>query len=171
MQSNDPDVQQVIATTDRLWIELREYNKDIVNYLSGDSSVSLEIINKILHISLKLIISELLVNKEEYEKYTVRDYNTDDFIQIAIIDSGKKKIDYSNREQCEEFMEGIREVMWGYIKQYYNELSNIILLMSEDKRREITEKEYARLMECVCVAYIEANFRERELYFLEREFK
>lgn len=171
MQDNDRDTQQVIATTDRLWIELREYNKDIVSYLGGDDSISLKTINKILHISLKLIISELLINKKEYEKYPTKIYTTGDFIQLAIVDSGKKKVDYNDQEECEKFMEEIRAIIWGYIKQYYEELSDIILSIIEDEKKQITGEEYNRLMECVCVAYIEANFRERELYFLEREFK
>ncbi len=171
MQNNDPYMQHMIATTDRLWIELREYNKDIVDYLSGDDNIDFEVINKILHISLRLIISELLVNKEEYEKYPVKNLDIDEFIQLTIVDSGKKKFDYNNQEECEKFMEEIRAIIWGYIKQYYEELSDIIIAVIGDKSRQLTQSNYDRLTECVCVAYIESNFRKREIHFLEREFE
>lgn len=166
MNKDKDDITRVTATTDRLWVELRDHNEDIINYLSG-GAISNNI-NRLFEISLKLVISELLIGREKYEKYPVNKFTTDDFIQMAVIDPTKKNIDYDNQEECEPFMEEVRAVMWGYIKQYYEELTDLFLSLNREYERDINDDEMDRLIECLCVTYIETNFRRRELYFLER---
>jgi hypothetical protein len=163
------DVNRLTAKTDRLWTEIREYNEDIVGYLSDGTYT--DNINKAFNISIKLIIAELLVNREKYDKYPIKKLTTDDFIKMAIVDPTKKKIDLDIQEECEPFMEEVRSIIWGYIRQHYNDLKDLFLSINSDNRDDITEEEMDRLIECLCVTYIETNFRRRELYFLERDFE
>ena len=169
MQKNTSEINRLIAKTDSLWSEIRTYNKAIIDYLS-DGIIG-EDIGIIFDISLKLIISELLINKEKYDKYPIKKLTTDDFIQVTVVHPTKKQIDYKNQEECEVFIEEIRATMWGYIRQYYNDLIDLFLILNTEEVKDLSEKESDRLIECICVAYIETNFRDRELYFLERDFE
>lgn len=165
-QEDEIGINMVISQADSMWGELREYNKDIINYLA-DGTFN-ENTNNLLNIALKLIISELLTHGKDYEKYPIQKYTTDDFIKMAIINPVDKDIDYDNQEECEKFIGEVRAIMWGYIRQYYEDLTKLFMSLCKDDKEDINEDEFSRLIECLCVAYIETNFRRRELYFLER---
>ena len=167
VQEDKIGINMVISKADSMWSELRDYNEDIVNYLT-DGTFN-DNTNKLLNMALKLIISELLAHGKKYEKYPIQKYTTDDFIKMAVVAPVNKEIDYDNEEECEKFMEEVRGIMWGYIRQYYDDITNLFLSLCREEKEDINEDEFSRLIECLCVAYIETNFRKKELYFLERD--
>jgi hypothetical protein len=156
------------ANTDRMWIEIREYYEEIIDFLSD--GIEGKNISYIIDLSLKLVVAELILNEEKYASYNLKEYSIDEFIKKAIIEPIKDTPDYEDRKNSEKFIEEVRSEMWGYIKRYYNDLIDIFFAI-EYKEFPLTEEQENRLIECVCVVYIESNFRQKEIYFLERDLK
>ena len=155
------------AKTDRMWMEIRNYYEDIIDFLSD--GVDGGNVADIMDISLKLIVSELMVNKEKYESYNIKEYSMDEFIDKTLISSAKDLVlDSGNREKTEEFIDEIRSEMWGYIKKHYSDLVDIILDIKEQDV-SLTQEQADRLIECLCIAYIESNFRRIEINYLEQD--
>ena len=151
-------LNRIISKADMLWTKIKDYDTDIIDLLSENTETKNT--NKILHISLKLVISELMLNQEKYE---IKDYTFEEF--TGLID--KYPIpDIKDKIKTEKFIKETRDEIWGYVKKYYKELINLLLSIKSGKI-ELKEEEESLLLICLFVVILETNFREKELYFLE----
>ena len=157
-KGTEKELNRIISKADMLWTKIKEYDTDIIDFLS--ENIETENTNKILHISLKLVISELMLNQEKYE---IKDYTFEEF--TGLIDEYSIP-DIKDKIKTEKFIKETRDEIWGYVKKYYKELIDLLLSIKSGKT-ELIEKEYNLLSLCLCVVFIETKFRERELYFLE----
>jgi len=170
-RKKDISINRVISKTDALWVEIREYNFEIVNFLCNNEET--ENIAEIFVMALKLIIAELILNKDKYIDYDVEDCSTEDLFNSVISLSSSFSKEKEDDKKIKIQMEEIRYKIWGYIVKYYDELVDLLLSLrdrNEEEEEEISEREYNRFLECVCVAFVETNLKDREVYLMEKQY-
>ncbi len=156
----EAELNRVISKSDRLWTDIKKYEDEIVDFLSENMITDNTI--KILLISLKLVISELILNQKEYE---IKDYTFEEFTKL--IDEYSVP-DIDDKIKMEIFIKEVRGNIWGFIKKYYKELTDLLLSIKlEEKNKRLTKEECSFLSACLCIVFVEIEFRETELYFLE----
>ena len=155
---------RILSITDPLWKELRTYNEEIIDFLVN--GIQGKNIGKICHSSLKLVVAELKLKLNEYKKYKFNDCIPKDWFSMFL---NNTKLDINNVEEVRKNMQEIREIMWGYISQYYEDIVNIFLRLSKDEEYNYSDKQRIHLTECICVAFIETNMRRKEIELFEKE--
>lgn len=161
------------AKADRLWVDLRAYKSDILSYFSTQAPTLRSI--KATLIAIQLINHELHYNAAKYSKYPPKDNSFEDFIKLAAIQPSDLEINYADPAERQAFMNEIREIMWGYIKKRKGNLDLLMQKMKDPSEEEgeididMSPKDFECLAECLCVAYLESEFRQKELIFFEQE--
>lgn len=160
-------INKVISKSDGLWKEIRDYNEEIIIFLGEGEET--ENSSKLLAMALKLVLCELILNKDKYKKYNIKGYASEDFLKLL----HKYVAEYLlgntvERKSAEKFIKKTRKILWGYIKKHYIILEELLLSLNKGKKIK-SEEEYNCLLDCLCIVFIENSFRERELYFLEEE--
>ena len=146
-----------------IWRDISNDMRKIKDYLCG----SREDIGEILCKSLKLVLIEISVNKEKYDKYSPVKYSEEDFIDLVIEDIGKQVPDINDIEKNNEYIDDIRKNMWGYIKTKFTLNFNLLEKICKNSEYILSEKECDLIHECLAVVFVEFILRERELEMLE----
>ena len=165
MENEDVALQ---AVADGLWTELRLCELDLALFLTKGRETDKTTVAAIN--SLKVVVHELTQFSDKYSKYPSKDYTLADFLALAAAKPSDKDVDFDNEEQCVEFMSEMRQVMWGYLKKNTEHFLGLLQrVLSDQKPVHLSEEDTDRLLECVCVAYLENGFRKKEMIFFEAE--
>ena len=160
-------INKMISKSDELWREIRDYNEEIILFLGENEQTENSAI--LLAMSLKLVLCELILNKEIYKEYNIKGYTSKKFVELLKEYTSeyilKKTVE---KESAEEFIKKTRKILWGYIKKHYEKLEELLLSLNKGKKLNSAE-EYNYLLDCLCIVFIENSFREKELCFLEEE--
>jgi len=158
---------KLIAFNNVTW-ELMKFNiKDIGQFLSDHEQVPG--MSHLILMSVKLVLSELFIRKEHYGKnYPFITYSEEDFVDMVIDSMVVKLPDLDDEAANKDFMEDIRNTIWGHIKTRVLRLSDIMKAMLEDHDTELSGNDVSIFMECLTVVWVECLLRDREAYILER---
>lgn len=160
MKQNMEDVGRFLATN--------VTDIDLDKEVNGDGDIP-----TLIAMSIKLVLSELILYAEDYEKYPVREYSDEDFVEMVINIQGNDIPDVHDSKGNEVYFDGLREIMWGHIKGYANKLSEILMVMDDpDKfRDDMDEMKAGIFLECLTVCWVECVLRKREAYILEQNYE
>lgn len=166
---------RLISIIDPLWTEIRGYAKEIIELFSGGKSINDYRMIRLITISMKIVTGELVLKKNYYKHFFISQENYKKYVKYGIhevlIGPVFEEMDWNDGDEkmCLEFIEQIRNEMWGYIKKYQRKLCDILIKGSQGKK-ELTKRENALIIDCIFIAFTESLFRKKELYFLERKF-
>lgn len=127
----------------------------------------------LIAMSIKLIMSEFVINPNNYNKYPVQRYSDEDFVDMVIRAMALKIPSIEDIKGNEKYIDEIREVIWGHIKIHLERLPQILLLMIDPKMLEVGLKEDDAdiFLECLTVAWVECVLRKRESLILEKTYE
>jgi hypothetical protein len=163
----EKDTIQLIAFNNSTWVLIKTHMEDIGEFLSSHDKTPL--IAELIAMSVKLILSELILNVEDYKKYPAVIYSDEDFVDMVIDSMANKIPGYDDLAANETYIDEIRQVIWGHIKVHVDRVSEVLTLFSDNKKTEevLTEADSNIFMECLTVAWVECILRERESHLLE----
>jgi hypothetical protein len=149
------------------WELMRVHVKDIGRFLSTREQTP-EMPN-IIAISVKLVLSEIVMNLEKYEKYPARIYSDEEFVDM-VIDSMVNGIpDIKDVEATESYIDAERKIIWGHIKMHVKRITEILHAMGNPHEEDaaVKEKDGDIFLECLTTVWVECLLRDRETRILE----
>jgi len=161
---------QLLDFNNSTWELMRTHIKEIEEFLSSREKTF--IIANLIAMSVKLILSELMLN-EKYKLYPAKVYSDEDFVDMVIdsMTTSPPKID--DVEATENHIEISRKVIWGHIKRHTQRLVYILSSMGnlDEEQESITDKDANIFIECLTVVWVECILRDRETRMLENSYE
>ena len=165
---NKTEKIKLITSNNRMWELAKESQGDMKMFLDQEEIPSN--LSVLLYNSLRIVISELIINKN-YNQYKPKVYSDEDCLDLIVNAIAEKSTGEYNKEKTKEDIEGIRKILWGHIKNYSEEMKNILSkIVMSDKNTILSEKDKIILKDCITVVYIECCVREKENIILEEEY-
>jgi len=160
----------LIIFNNETWKFLKDHIVEIGIFLSTNKMTD-NIIDCMVE-SVKLIISEFILNPQNYQKYSIKEYTADDFVDMIIEDISISVPNIDDYEENKEYIDNFRNIIWGYIKQYKNILPDILISMEDLEYVEDIEEplntDYSDIcIKCLTVVWVECILRIREAHILE----
>ena len=146
------------------WAIGKDYIDEIKNYLS--KNIVTDKTEFLLHLCIKLIVAELILNEEDYSKYPKADFDDEYFTDFLIETMTETVPLLTDKKANEEYIEKIRKVLWGHIKNYQREMIVLFKKTKLSKNDSITvyrEEELKLLRKCMTVVFMERVLRDREI--------
>lgn len=148
-----------------LWQLIRDNEEKLSDFFFGDHDLDVDILI-FMHKSLQLISGELLIKKKEYEKYAIKNYSNEDYVDMISESFVQKLPSMDDIEENEKYIEDIRDIMWGYIKGKQPEIWHILEIFDK-KDHELSDKEIITMVDCGVIVFIECSLKKRETLLLE----
>jgi hypothetical protein len=158
---------KIMSLNNTVWEEFKLHTKKITNFLIGDKPIKK--IDSMIINGVGVVRSELSIN-EKYNKYKIKNYKDDDFISIVIEFIYSPMPLLENIEKNEQYIENIREKIWGYIKKYQYTLDELFIYICSSEQHKnfiFTKKADKIIKECLTVVFIECLLKKRESQILE----
>lgn len=163
---------EVMSLNNTEWEIIKGRFKDIEAFLKEGESP--EDIGLLMFNSLRLVTAELLVNREKYDKYPAKNYTEEDFVDLVIESIVESSPSLDDREGSLKYIDDIRKIMWGYVKNDIKKISSLLISLVEDVEQKITDpvsqENMKLLIRCLTIVYVEILLRQRELQILELSF-
>ena len=150
------------------WQEIRERQNELKDLLFGEGDVKNH--GLLLHKSLQLVLGELLLHKEKYKKFPIKRYSEEDFVDMVIQSFNQETPSLDDVEGNKEYIESIREIMWGHIKSKHIKLWRFLAFLDMESQANITSEQIEMLMDCAVIVFVESIIREREIQLLEHSY-
>jgi hypothetical protein len=157
-----------MMASNRMWAEISDNILDIRSFLTGEPHGNCDI-SKIMCYSLKLIVSEIVLNKDNYERYRVKNYTEENFVDMVIESTGHQVPDIEDIKGNEFYIGEIRDIIWGHIKSQSKEIVYLLESMGDQENsHQISSEDYSLLRECLTVCFVESLLRTREAHVLDK---
>lgn len=157
---------KLLKTNDILWDGMKIHMGEIGYFLAEQKRTDNTI--ELLYGSLRLILSELLINKKLYAQYPMQNYSEQDFVNIVMESMNTPIPSIDDQKANARNIEYIRKIVWGHIKKHYKRALELLNTLNSTKDVHVlSEEETTILMECLAVAYVECLLRKREAILIE----
>lgn len=163
MKSNEEI--QLISISDKLWMDIKTHIDEVKNFLT--TKICTDNTPILLHVALRIVISELLLEADKYEAYSAQLYEEEDFVDMVIESIVYKWPSEKEEVKSKKYIEDIRKIMWGHIKKHYALMTDLVIRINDDSWT-VSDKNMNLMIECLTVVYVECLIRDRELRFLEQ---
>lgn len=167
------DRVKMIKNNEDMWEEIKNNHSHIKDFLF--EQLVCEKIQEVMATSIRLIISELIVNADFYKKYPSHDYKEKDFVDMVMQTVINKNIDIDddkNIKKMEKHIDKSRKLIWGYIKSHMVDIKILIEnIMKKDNSFHIAEDKHIKtIMDCLAVVWMESLLRKIEGILLEKMY-
>ena len=161
---------QLINFNSTSWEYMKDHIEEIGEFLSTyDKTPS---VAELIVLSVRLILSEVMLYNDIYKKYPAVVYTDEDFVDMVIESMETTAPDPNDLKANDIYFDDMRRTMWGHIKTRISRLFKILGTMSNpDTRDESLSDEDANVfVECLMVVWVECILRKRESQLLERAY-
>ena len=149
------------------WELMRVHTRDIRRYILARERTP--DISNLIAISVKLVLSELVMNRKKYEKYPAKIYSDEEFVDMVIESMNSEPPDIKDVKAIESYIDKNRCIIWSHIKTHIHRITEILAMMGDahDRKDAVKEEDGDIFMECLTVVWVECVLRYRETRMLE----
>ena len=166
---NNDERALLIAANNSMWVIMKENMSKMGSFLRAPQKSSDNV--ELFTIAFKLILSELVLNRDDYNKYCAKEYSDEDFVDMVIESMALKVPKIEDTKGNEKYIDDIRTIMWGHIKSRISRFSEILAFEDiETMKKESTPEDMDIFMECLTVIWVECVLRLRETQILEHNY-
>ncbi len=159
----------LIADNNSMWVIIKKNMSKIGSFLRDPQKSSDKV--GFFIIAYRLVLSELVLNSEGYNKYCAKEYSEEDFVDMVIESIALKIPEIEDTEGNEKYIEEIRNITWGHIKSRILRFSDMLSFGDvETMKKEFTPEDMDVFMECLTVIWVECVLRLRETQILEHNY-
>ncbi len=150
---------------------MRDHMTEVAEFLTDAKKTPQ--VAMLIAMSVKLIMSELVINPKSYDRYPVQEYSDENFVDMVIDAMALKVPGIEDVKGNEKYIEEIREIIWGHIKIHSERLPQILVLMADPEMLKVglEEDDADIFLECLTVAWVECVIRKRESLMLEKTYE
>jgi hypothetical protein len=146
----------------KMWALIQKDSEALGYYLSTGKfmdGVNEQDIFMMMVVCLKIVVGELYVNTEKYEKYPAKHYTEDEFVNMVIDSIGKKLPDKNDFDGTIAHIKSIKSLMWGYAK--YN-CENYLKLYMAFNQHDTGNCTFGHLKSCAAIVLVECILRRTQ---------
>ena len=173
---------KIIEFNSQSWLIIKNSEEKIIDffvYKKNEGPQDFDDLGELMYLSLKLILSELILHKEDYDKYPIINFKCNFIKKMAELLHNKVPLS-SDVDGTNKYIEEFRRNLWGHVKKHQEEISSAFVYLTDiddinNFEKEIMESKFQSvttcLGDCLMIVFIENVLRNRELKILENYWK
>ena len=180
---------KIIEFNSQAWTTIKENEEKIIDFFiyKKKEDIDIEEVGQLMFLSLKLILSELILHKEDYDKYPIINFKCNFIEKMAELFLHNKVPPSNDFEGTNNYIEEFRKNLWGHVKSQKEKISSALIYLTDkddiDDMNYFEKNEIKKIKkdgiqsittclgDCLMIVFIENILRNRELKILENDWK
>jgi len=166
----DENTIQLVNFNNSSW----EYAKDHIETMEEFFSTyeKSQEVAKLIVLSVKLVLSELMLKRDIYSKYPAKVYTEEDFVNMVIESMETNAPNADDLKANDAYFNDMRSIMWGHIKTRAQRLADVLVAVDREGTADgiVSDDDGVAFIECLMVVWTECILRKRESQLLERAY-